>query len=315
MGERFLKKTRNTEAGETGFRSGFVAIVGRPNVGKSTLLNRILGEKVAIISDKPQTTRNRIRGIFTTDECQIVFLDTPGIHKARDQINRYMVTTALATFQEADIVLFLVEASPEVGKGDRYIAMKLQEIGTPVFLLVNKIDTIPQKEIPLLLASCQGLATWDFCGPVSALTGEGIDAVLKEIVARLPEGPLYFPADHYTDQPIRFMAAEIIREKVFDLTSEEVPYSVAVVIESFREEDRGGEEKGLVSIEATIHVERDSQKGILIGKGGGMLKKIGTLSRKELEALLGLKVYLRLWVKVSHEWTHDAKRMRQLGYG
>jgi GTPase len=301
------------KAGGKTFRSGFVSIIGRSNVGKSTLLNRILGEKVAIISDKPQTTRNRIRGILTSDEFQIIFLDTPGIHKARDAMNRYMVKTALSTFDEADIVLFLVEPSPGIGKGDRFIAMKLQELHTPVFLLVNKIDTVLEKEIPTIVTTYQKLAQWDRLFPVSAKTGEGVEAVVQDIVARLPEGPLYFPPDQCTDHPLRFMAAEIVREKVFNLTSQEVPYSVAVVIESFKEEVKGKE--ALTSIEAIIHVERDSQKGIIIGKGGEMLKKIGTLARHELEALLGQNVYLRLWVKVSRGWTNDDGRMRKLGYG
>jgi GTP-binding protein Era len=301
------------KAGGKTFRSGFVAIIGRSNVGKSTLLNRILGEKVAIISDKPQTTRNRIRGILTSDEFQIIFLDTPGIHKARDAINRYMVKTALSTFDEADIVLFLVEPSPGIGKGDRFIAMKLQELHTPVFLLVNKIDTVLEKEIPTIVSTYQNLTAWERVFPVSAKTGEGVEAVVQEIVARLPEGPLYFPPDQCTDRPLRFMAAEIVREKVFNLTSQEVPYSVAVVIESFKGVVKGKE--ALTSIEAIIHVERDSQKGIIIGKGGEMLKKIGTLARHELEALLGQNVYLRLWVKVSRGWTNDDGRMRRLGYG
>jgi GTP-binding protein Era len=295
------------------FLSGFVAIVGRPNVGKSTLLNKILGEKVAIISDKPQTTRNRIRGIYTTNEFQIIFIDTPGIHKARDEINRYMVETALSTCREVDIVLFLVEPSQEIGRGDRYVAGQLKEIGTPVFLLINKIDTVLRDGIPHLLDSYQCLADRGCIFPISAANGEGVEAVIQKIPLHLPEGPLYFSPDHYTDQPVRFMAAEIIREKIFDLMSQEIPYSVAVVIESFKEEQRG--HKGLVSVEAIIHVERKSQKGILIGKGGEMLKKIGTLSRHELEALLGSDVYLSLWVKVSPGWTNNAARMRTLGYG
>ena len=303
---------------EKEFRSGFVAIIGRPNVGKSTLLNRILGEKVAIISEKPQTTRTCIRGILTGEQYQIVFLDTPGIHKARrDAINRFMVQTALATLSEADVVLFLLDPPTLGRKGSRFIAARLQEREAPVIAAVNKIDTLPASEIPSYVSLCRSLGEWQAVLPISAKTGQGIPELLERIVGSLPPGPLYFPAEHYTDQPTRFMVAEIIREKIFCLTAEEIPYAAAVVVESYQV-GAGAEadpEQRRVSIEAVIYVERQSQKGILIGKGGEMLKAIGSRARQEIEALLGAKVVLRLWVKVARGWTDDTAKMRALGYG
>ncbi len=299
------------------FRSGFVAIIGRPNVGKSTLLNHLLGEKVAIISEKPQTTRTRIKGILTTEDYQMVFLDTPGIHKPKDAINQYMVTTALATVEEADVVLFLLDATMPDHKGDRFIAAKLETVDTPVIAVVNKKDAVSQEEVQIFISRCQRLGPWKAVVAISALTGEGVRTMVDHILALLPRGPLYFPGDYYTDQPIRFMVAELIREKIFSLTSQEVPYSSTVVVESFKEETRGdhaGSMEKLVSIEAVIYVERMSQKGILIGKGGEMLRKIGSLARKEIEALVGCKVFLRLWVKVSHGWTDDVGKLKAFGY-
>jgi GTP-binding protein Era len=296
----------------SGFRSGFVAIVGRPNVGKSTLLNAFLKEKVAIVSDKPQTTRNTIRGILNEENCQIVFLDTPGIHKARDEINRYMVRMALSTLQEVDVVLFMVESDDRVGKGDQYIAKVLAEVETPVFVLVNKMDRVPEAERPAVVERCRQGYPGRQIFPVSALKREGLNPLLREVIENVPEGHPYFPPDQYTDQPLRFLSAEIIREKVFQFTGEEVPYAVAVEIVSFKEDAQG--RGGLVSIEANVHVERSSQKGILIGKGGQMLKRIGTAARRDLEALLGAKVFLRLWVKVSKGWRNDPKRLSNLGY-
>jgi len=295
-----------------GFRSGFVSIVGRPNVGKSTLLNFLLQEKVAIVSDKPQTTRNTIRGILSSEAYQVVFLDTPGIHKPRDEINRVMVRMALSTLQEVDLVLFVVEPDDWLGKGDEYIGKVLTEVKTPVFVLINKMDRVPEAERPGRIQRHREIYPGRPLFPISALKGGGVKAVLDEVVKELPEGHPYFPVDQYTDQPLRFLSAEIIREKAFQFTGEEVPYAVAVEIVSYKEDSQGP--SGLVAIEANIHVERSSQKGILIGKGGRMLKKIGTAARKDLEALIGAKVFLKLWVKVSKGWRNDPKRLWNLGY-
>ena len=295
-----------------GFRSGFVSIVGRPNVGKSTLLNCLLKEKVAIVSDKPQTTRNTIKGILTSEGYQVVFLDTPGIHKPRDEINRVMVRMALSTLQEVDLVLFVVEPDDRLGKGDEYIGKMLEEVKTPVFVLINKMDRVSQAERPERIQRQGELYPERPLFPISALKGEGVTAVLDEVVKELPEGHPYFPENQYTDQPLRFLSAEIIREKAFQFTGEEVPYAVAVEIVSYEEDSQGP--SGLVAIEANVHVERSSQKGILIGKGGQMLKKIGTAARKDLEALIGAKVFLKLWVKVSKGWRNDPKRLWNLGY-
>lgn len=295
------------------FRSGFVAIVGRSNVGKSTLLNRLLREKIAIVSDKPQTTRNTIRGILTEERYQIVFIDTPGIHKARDEINKYMVQKALATFREVDLVLFLVEPSRHLGKGDRTIENHLKGVDTPAFVLVNKIDLVPEEEREESVRHLEEGFASDNVFPVSALTGEGVNEVLERIVKQLPEGNLYFPPDQLTDHPVRFLCAEMIREKVFQFTGEEIPYAVAVEIVSFRE-GADQEAPGPVFIEANIHVDRPSQKGMVIGKGGQMLKRIGMAARQEMEAFLGTQVVLKTWVKVTRGWKNDPKRLRWLGY-
>jgi GTP-binding protein Era len=297
---------------EGGFRSGFVAIAGRPNVGKSTLLNALLKEKVAIVSDKPQTTRNTIRGILTGESYQIVFIDTPGIHKPRDEINRYMVRTALSTLREVDLVLFMVEPDDRIGKGDMHIGKALEEVRTPVLVLINKMDCLGEEDREPVVARCREAYPGRPLFPVSALRGEGLEAVLEGVVEKLPQGQPYFPPDQYTDQPLRFLSAEIIREKAFQFTGEEVPYAVAVEIVSYEEDSQNPE--GLVSIEANLHVERPSQKGILIGKGGQMLKRIGTAARKDLEAIVGTRVYLKLWVKVSKGWRNDPKRLGFLGY-
>jgi GTP-binding protein Era len=304
--------TKQKGASTGGFRSGFVSIVGRPNVGKSTLLNFLLQEKVAIVSDKPQTTRNTIRGILTSEDYQVVFLDTPGIHEPRDEINRVMVRMALSTLQEVDLVLFVVEPDDWLGKGDEYIGKILAEVKTPVFVLINKMDRVPEAEWPARVQRHRDIYPERQLFPISALKGEGMKAVLEEVVKELPEGHPYFPVDQYTDQPLRFLSAEIIREKAFQFTGEEVPYAVAVEIVSYREDSQGP--SGLVAIEANIHVERSSQKGILIGKGGQMLKRIGTAARMDLEALIGAKVFLKLWVKVSKGWRNDPKRLWNLGY-
>jgi len=294
------------------FRTGFVAIVGRPNVGKSTLLNRLLGEKVAIVSEKPQTTRNLIRGILTRDDFQVVFIDTPGIHQARDEINRYMVRQAVSTFQAVDLVLFLVEPSIAVGKDDEALGRRLKEVDAPVLLVINKIDRLGLTGRQAALRACMRAFPGMRVFPVSALKGEGVEGLLAQVVSLLPEGEMRFPPDEFTDQPVRFLCAELIRERVFHLTGEEVPYSVAVEVVSFQESER--DSKALVHVEANLHVERPSQKGILIGSGGQMLKRIGTEARMRMESLLGAKVMLKLWVKVTRGWKNDPKSLRWLGY-
>lgn len=295
-----------------GFRSGFVAVVGRPNVGKSTLVNAFLGEKLAIVSDKPQTTRNRIRGIVTGEAYQVVFIDTPGIHQARDQINRTMVKRALATFEEVDLILFLVEPSNSIGKGDRAVVAYLEKVDAPAFVLVNKIDKVTQEERERSMRTFrEGLPGRDVFA-VSALKGEGVEAVLQNVVRHLPEGGPFFPPDQLTDKPARFLCAELVREKVFHFAGEEIPYAVAVEIQSFKEPR--DDSSSPIHIDVNLHVERPSQKGILIGKGGQMLKRIGVAARHEMEGLLGRKVVLKLWVKVTKGWRNDPKSLRWLGY-
>ncbi|MEW6064063.1 GTPase Era [Desulforamulus profundi] len=292
-----------------GYRSGFVALVGRPNVGKSTLLNKLVGQKVAIMSDKPQTTRHKIHSVLSRNDAQIVFLDTPGIHKPRHKLGEYMVDVALGALKEVDVVLFLVEATGPPGSGDRYIAEQLQGIQTPVFLMINKIDLVKKEAVLGLINSYKDLLPFAEVIPVSALDGENVDRLIDTIIRYLPEGPRYYPADMVTDRPERFIMAEIIREKVLQLTSEEVPHSVAVVVEQIQERNNG-----VVAINAVIYTERDSQKAILIGKGGSMLKEVGRRAREEIENLLGSKVYLELWVKVKKDWRNKMADLRNFGF-
>lgn len=291
------------------FRSGFVSIIGRPNAGKSTLLNSILGEKVSIVSPKPQTTRNVIRGIKNIEDCQIVFLDTPGIHKGRGLLNEFMVKAALQSLRDVDAVIYLVEAG-RISGDDRFIIEGLKRLDCPVILGINKIDTIDKREALPLIDTFSKLFTFKDIVPISALKGDGVDILLKIVSGLLPEGPKYFPDDILTDQPERFVVAEIVREKVFRFTHEEVPYSTAVAVERF-EEKKGG---SLVSISATITVERDSQKAIVIGKKGVMLKKIGTAAREDIEKLLGARVFLELFVRVQEEWTKKPGALKEFGY-
>lgn len=288
------------------FRSGFIAIVGRPNVGKSTLLNALLGEKIAIISDKPQTTRNRILGIVNARNGQLVFIDTPGIHKPMHKMNEYMVRTALATYNEVDVILMMVEANEQPGGGDRYIIDTLKDVKTPVFLLINKVDLVEKQTLLPLIRQYSELRPFAEIIPVSALRND-LGALLDLIMERMPEGPRYFPDDQLTDQPERFIVSELIREKIFELTKDEIPYSTAVVIEQMKEEPE------ITRITAVIYVERDSQKGILIGRGGAMLKQIGTLARHDAEKLLGAKIFLQLWVKVKKGWREDEQMLKNLG--
>lgn len=289
------------------FKSGFISIIGRPNVGKSTLLNAILGEKIAIISKKPQTTRNRILGVKNLSQAQLIFIDTPGIHKPQHKLGETMVKTALETYKEVDLILLMIDPG-EPGQGDRHIIETLRSIKKPVFLLINKVDTVEKHKILPLIEQYQKIFDFSEIVPISALKGDNLDRLLETIIMNTHEGPQYYPDDMVTDQLERFMVAEIIREKVMEHTKEEVPYSVAVVVEEFREE------KELVFIRALIYVERDSQKGILIGKGGRMLKKIGTLARKDIEGLLGIRVFLELWVKVKEGWRQDERVLKEFGY-
>jgi len=303
--EKNQSKEKNAET----FRSGYVAIIGRPNVGKSTLLNQILGEKVAIVSPKPQTTRNRITGIRTTASSQIIFLDTPGIHQGHSLMNRRMVDTALHTLDEVDGVLWLVDAHEKVKPEDQRIAETLRGVKTPVLILLNKIDLVAKGKLLPLMERCAELLPGKEIVPVSAITGAGLDVALKIVEGWMPPGPPLFTEGEYTDQSERFLASEIIREKVFLLTREEIPYGVAVTIESFVEK----EEKNLIVISATIHTERESHKGILIGKGGSMLKEIGKQARAELETLLGCRIFLELFVRVDPNWTQNPHLLAQMG--
>jgi GTP-binding protein Era len=294
---------------DTPFRSGFVAIIGRPNVGKSTLLNQVLGEKVVITSDKPQTTRNRVQGIHNLPGAQIVFIDTPGMHNARSRLNQFMMEAALSSVKGVDVVLLLVDASTFSGNPDDLLLGVLEGINVPVVLALNKIDLLPKEKLLEVIAAHARLYPFREIIPVSAASGDGVELLVKLLAGMLPEGVPYFPDDILTDLPERFIVAEMIREKVFRLTHDEVPYSTAVTIDSFKERA-----DGLVSISAVITVERDSQKGIIIGKKGEMLKKIGRQARQEIEQLLDARVFLELFVKVSKDWRENRRMMKELGY-
>ena len=292
------------------FKSGFIAIAGRPNVGKSTLLNAIVGEKLAITSRKPQTTRNRITGILNRDDGQFIFLDTPGIHDARTPLNRSMVKAAVSAFGEVDLILLLVEADRGYDPGDGLILDRLQAVAVPVFLVINKIDLVEKPKLLPLIDRFRGLRDFREIVPVSAATGDGVDLLLERIRDAMPEGPKLFPDDLFTDQSERFIAAEIVREKILQLTHREIPYAAAVTVDSFKED----EEKNRIRITATITVEKDSQKGILIGRGGRMLKEIGTQARLEMERFFAAKVFLELFVRVRKDWTKDPRWLKEFGY-
>lgn len=291
------------------FRSGYIAIVGRPNVGKSTLLNQLLGTKVAIVTPKPQTTRNRITGIRTTEHVQMIFLDTPGIHRAHTLMNRRMVAVALQTLQEVDEVLWLLDAHERIGPEDESIAQALRGLTCPVLILLNKIDAVSKGKLLPSIQRCSELLPEKEIVPISALKGENLPLLLELIEKGLPEGPQYFSEGEFTDQTERFIAAEIIREKVFLLTRQEIPYGAAVTIDEFTEK----EEKNLIVIKATIHTERDAHKPILIGKKGAMLKEIGKQAREELEALLGCRIFLELFVRVDRGWTQNHRSLADMG--
>jgi len=293
-----------------GFRSGFIALVGRPNVGKSTLMNRMVGRKLAIMSDKPQTTRNKITAILTTDEAQLVFIDTPGIHKPKHKLGEYMVKVARNALKEVDVILFLIEASEkEIGPGDLYIKDVLGQTKTPVILVINKTDLVKGDELLPLIDKYRSIMEFREVVPVSALEGDNVDTLIKLISGLLPEGPMYYPDGMVTDQPEQAIIREIIREKVLHLTREEIPHSVAVEIEEIVPRDND-----LIYVRAVIFTEKESQKGIVVGKNGTMLKKVGGMAREDIENLLGSKVYLDLWVKVKKDWRNKDSILRNLGY-
>ena len=291
------------------FKSGFVAIVGRPNVGKSTFMNYVLGQKIAIMSDKAQTTRNKIQGVYTKDDAQIVFLDTPGIHKPKPELGEFMVKSAYSALKEVDAVLFMVNVSEKRGPGDDFIIEKLKGIKTPIFLVLNKIDLVTPEVLLERVESYKDAL--DFAGvfPISVLQGNNVNELMEALINALPEGPQYYPADQITDHPEYFVVSELIREKILQLTQEEIPHSVAVTVDKMQKD-----EFDKVHVYANIIVERKSQKGIIIGKGGRLLKEIGTRARRDIQQLLGNKVYLELWVKVEKDWRKRKSNLQEYGY-
>jgi GTP-binding protein Era len=292
------------------YRSGFVSILGRPNVGKSTLINQVIGQKIAIMSDKPQTTRNKIQGVYTTGQGQIVFIDTPGIHKPKTKLGDFMVKAATSTLKEVDLVLFLIDVVDGYGAGDQFIMDQLEGVKTPVFLILNKIDQVePEKLLPIIANYSERFPFAEII-PISALQGNNVNTMLEQILLRLPEGPQYYPADQVTDHPERFVVAELVREKILELTREEIPHSIAVEIEQMKPR----ENSQTVYISAVIYTERDSQKRIIIGNKGTMLKEVGQRAREEIEALLGNKIFLELWVKVKKDWRNQALQLRNFGF-
>lgn len=292
------------------FKSGYAVIIGRPNVGKSTLMNHLIGQKIAITSNRPQTTRNRIETVLTTEEGQIIFLDTPGmIRKADNKLGEYLIDVSDKTIGDADVILWLVEPSSYIGHGDRDIAEKLKKQKKPVILIINKIDTIDKKKAPEILEAWEKVLAFDDIIVVSALRGLNVEEVIRAILKRLPEGPQYYDEEVVTDQNMRQLAAEIIREKALRALNEEVPHGIAVQIDSYKERS-----EDLTAIEASIICERDSHKGIIIGKGGSMLKKIGTAARRDIEEMTGTKVFLKLFVKVRRNWRDNEKDVRSFGY-
>ncbi len=292
------------------YKSGYAVIIGRPNVGKSTLMNHLIGQKIAITSNRPQTTRNRIETVLTTEEGQIIFLDTPGmIRKADNKLGEYLIDVSDKTIGDADVILWLVEPSSYIGHGDRDIAEKLKKQKKPVILIINKIDTIDKKKAPEILEAWEKVLAFGDIIVVSALRGLNVEEVIRAILKRLPEGPQYYDEEVVTDQNMRQLAAEIIREKALRALNEEVPHGIAVQIDSYKERS-----EDLTAIEASIICERDSHKGIIIGKGGSMLKKIGTAARRDIEEMTGTKVFLKLFVKVRKNWRDNEKDVRSFGY-
>lgn len=291
-------------------KTGFATLIGRPNVGKSTLMNQLIGQKIAITSHKPQTTRNRIQTVYTCEEGQIVFLDTPGIHKAKNKLGEYMVNVAERTLKEVDVILWLIEPSTFIGAGERHIAEQLQKVNTPIILVVNKIDTIKREEVLAIIDTYRTLLDFAEIVPVSALKGQNKETLIKQIFRYLPYGPMFYDEDTVTDQPMRQIVAELIREKALKLLDEEIPHGIAVSIDLMKQRPHGT----LWDIEATIVCERDSHKGMIIGKGGAMLKKIGSAARYEIEQQLEAKVNLKLWVKVKKDWRESDFLIKNFGY-
>ncbi|MGF3066050.1 GTPase Era [Facklamia sp. P12945] len=291
------------------FKSGFVAILGRPNVGKSTLLNQIIGQKIAIMSDKAQTTRNKIQGVYTREDSQIIFIDTPGIHKPKHALGDFMIKTAYSSLSGVDAVIMVVNATEKIGPGDQFIINRLKDVQQPVFLVINKVDLIEKNLLFDIITKYQDAYDFDQIIPLSALTGENVEALLDQLTLSLPDGPQYYPADQVMDHPEYFLVAELIREKILMLTREEIPHSVAVQVQSMQ---KNADDK--VEVLATIIVERKSQKGIIIGAQGSMIKKIGHLARRDIEKLLATKVYLDLWVKVQKDWRDRQSNLNELGY-
>lgn len=292
-------------------KTGFVALIGRPNVGKSTLMNRLIGQKIAITSNKPQTTRNRIQTVYTEERGQIIFLDTPGIHKAKNKLGEYMVNAAKQTMNDVDVVLWLVEPTTYIGAGEQQIAMNLKNCKKPVILVINKVDTVKKEEILKFIDAYRNIVNFDEIVPVSALKGQNTDDLVDAIFKYLPYGPMYYDEDTVTDQPMKQIAAELIREKALRCLSDEIPHGIAVTIERMRERLDGS---NIIDIDATIICERDSHKGIIIGKGGEMLKKIGSAARFEIERMMDMQVNLKLWVKVKKEWRDIDLLMKNYGY-
>jgi len=306
--DRFAKRKR--ENMEKSTKSGFVTLIGRPNVGKSTLMNRLIGQKIAITSNKPQTTRNRIQTVYTDERGQIVFLDTPGIHKAKNKLGEYMVNVAENTLKEVDVILWLVEPTTFIGAGERHIAEQLQKVTTPVILVINKVDTVKKEEILVFIDAYRKIYDFAEIIPVSALKGTNTDDVVETIFKYLPYGPMFYDEDTVTDQPMRQIVAELIREKALRCLDEEIPHGIAVYIDTMKERKTGD----IIDIEATIVCERESHKGIIIGKQGQMLKEIGTQARKEIENMMDIKINLKLWVKVRKEWRDSDVQLKNFGY-
>lgn len=292
------------------FKSGFVTIIGRPNVGKSTLINNIVGQKILIMSNKPQTTRNKIQTVYNGEDSQIVFLDTPGIHKPKNKLGENMVKAAKDTLNEVDVIVFLVDESTDIGPGDRYILEMLKDVKTPVILGINKIDILEPDAYKAVYDAYSEYNIFDEIMGISAIKGKNVDKLIEKLVDRLPEGPQYFPSDMITDQPERFIVSEIVREKLLHYLHEEVPHGVAVVVNLMRQR----EDQDIIDIDVTIYCERNSHKAIIIGKNGKKIKGVGKSSREEIERLLGSKVFMEIWVKVKKDWRDKESMLRNLGY-
>jgi len=297
---------------ESKTKSGFVAIIGRPNVGKSTLLNQVMGQKIAIMSDKAQTTRNKIRAVYTDDKGQVIFIDTPGVHKPKSKLGSYMMNITLTSLQEVDLILYLIDVTEKFGPGEKFIIDHLKDVkNTPIYLVLNKIDMVHPEELLPIIDRYRQLLNFEEIIPISALKGNNVETLIDQIYLQLPEGPYYYPKDQIVEHPEQFIVAELIREKILHLTREEVPHSIAVVIETMKP---GEENPNTVVIQAVIYTERSSQKGIIIGKQGSMLKEVGKQARIDIERLLGTKVFIELWVKVKADWRNKDYLLKDFGY-